>query len=96
MQSAPLSISTVIMSNDKVVLYPNPSRGLFHLIYDSNSDETVSLELYNSLGQKLFSKQLNGQAEMRTQLDLSSYGKGIYFLKAIQGDHVSSTRMIVE
>ena len=96
MQSSPLSVPLVIMGNDKVEVYPNPSKGLFNLIYDSNSDETVSLEIYNSLGQKMFSKQLNGQAEMRTQLDFSSYGKGIYFMKTIQGNHISSTKMIVE
>ncbi|MGZ4035874.1 MAG: T9SS type A sorting domain-containing protein, partial [Bacteroidia bacterium] len=94
--SAPLGIPLLIMSNDKVNVYPNPGKGLFNLIYDSNSDEPVSLEIYNSVGQKLFTKQLNGQAEMRTQVDISSYGKGIYFMKAIQGSHVSSTKMIVE
>jgi hypothetical protein len=58
----------------KLNIFPNPSTGIFYI---QSSSKIQKLEVYNSLGQLLLSKENNLQS-----IDLTGFVKGIYYVKA--------------
>lgn len=82
-----------LSNNDLKQLYnfsftPNPTKN--HLKLNANK-EISKVEIYNTLGQKAFSKNLNA---LNDNLDLSDLKKGIYIMKATIGDKTGSYRII--
>jgi len=69
-----------------VLVYPNPSAGIFNLDLTTLSDKNTHLEVYNSLGALVFSVQppISG----RCQLDLQDQPKGVYFIMIQSGLNV--------
>lgn len=68
-----------VLSNDdflgqtKVIIYPNPSNGVFNIL----SQENNSIEVYDMIGKKILSKKLSiGSSD----LDLSNYANGMYLI----------------
>lgn len=82
--------------SDLISVYPNPNQGNFTIeIFGENRN--VTLEIVNVLGQKVFSKQLkklNGKQTI--QADLSSHGKGVYFINLYYNNEVINRRVIVQ
>lgn len=69
-----------VHAHDNMSIYPNPSTGnLFIQLPLSMMEEIPSLEVYNPLGQKIHEINVTAQT---TQLDASSWAKGIYYMKA--------------
>ncbi len=64
-----------------IFVYPNPNNGIFTVELGNVLNENVAVNVLNSLGSVVFSKDIvtsgNG---MRTTLDLSTLNKGMYFL----------------
>ena len=63
--------------NWNVNLYPNPSNGKFELFINKNGK--YSATIYNMLGEKLISNEINEQH----QFDVSILAKGQYLLEII-------------
>ena len=57
-------------------VYPNPAHNVLNV-----EGNMTSLEVYNTMGQCLLTKQVNGN----TQIDLSGYNNGIYLLRVYNG-----------
>lgn len=57
--------------------YPNPSNGLFKL-FGSLSNSNQQFEVYNLMGQKVYSKTHN---ESAIELDLTDYPNGVYMVR---------------
>lgn len=77
--------SNVVIANmqDNIVIsiFPNPTSGIFYI---ASSIFTVStLEIYNVLGEKLYSAKINSE---KTEIDVSNQPKGIYFCKVLLDD----------
>ena len=67
---------------------PNPTKNYLKL----NANKEISkVVIYNTLGQKAFSKNVN---TLNDNLDLSDLKKGIYIMKATIGDKTGSYRII--
>jgi hypothetical protein len=66
----PTSTNDVIEDSKNISVYPNPTNTELHI----QNSELKELQLYNSLGQLLFTTKNN-------ILDVSTYAKGIYYLK---------------
>ncbi len=80
-----------LTNNQSISVYPNPSAdGVFSLeIYPGNTN--YDLKIYNVLGSEIIkSKILN----RKSKIDMSSYPKGIYFLK-VSSDNNNFVRKIV-
>src|SRR5947209_323676 len=56
----------------KFKIFPNPSNG--EITIETNSEKKLVATVFNSLGQKLFSKNFSSQ----TKINTSSFAKGIY------------------
>jgi len=62
-------------------IYPNPASNILNIHLISNS-ETVNLKVYNILGRIIDEFDVDG---MNTQIDLSNYPKGLYYVGADNG-----------
>jgi len=67
----PLGISELGTANDEFLVYPNPTNNKFQIICKTPNSKK---ELYNSVGQLVFSTYSN-------EIDVSDYSKGLYYLK---------------
>jgi surface protein len=67
-------------NNDEVIsIYPNPTKDKIHVNIGSvNLEPQTNIEIYNTLGQLLLTKDINPHTQ--TELDISHLAKGIYYL----------------
>lgn len=91
---SPLGINKLI-SNNEWKIFPNPSNGSFTLSL-SNINEKCNIEIYNVLGEKVYS-QFNIQ-HPTFKIDLSSQPNGIYLYRVIKDDKslVGEGKVIVQ
>lgn len=75
-------------------LYPNPSTGLATLFIGNASNYTgLRVTLYNSVGVRLYQTSDNVPSEVN--LDLGTYGAGIYFVEVRSNEGVATKRLVV-
>tara|TARA_B100000780_G_scaffold16822_1_gene11033 strand:+ start:526 stop:2457 length:1932 start_codon:yes stop_codon:yes gene_type:complete len=79
------------VENSQFNVYPNPTNGLFTIELDGNSKYVVSVK--NVLGQTVFTTTTNG---MNTNIDLSSFDKGIYTVELKDENAIYTEKVIVE
>ncbi|MBK9726921.1 MAG: T9SS type A sorting domain-containing protein [Saprospiraceae bacterium] len=77
----------------KIQIYPNPANESMKVqFYENNLPKEIRLQLFNSLGQLVYSKkQLSTQ---KLELQKSKFGTGLFILR-IEGDHKVITKQIV-
>lgn len=86
----PVGIQSPSATNE-VNIFPNPSNnGKFVL---SNAEETISVTIFNTLGEMVYYKEMNH--ENRTELDLSSLNKGVYFMNLSKGEQVVRKEIVI-
>ena len=73
-------------SEQTLKVYPNPANS--YLIVEG---ETTSIEVYNTVGQCMMSKQTSGD----TQIDLSGFANGMYFLRVYNNGEVAIRKFSV-
>lgn len=69
-------------------IYPNPSNGIFNLDYSGIETSSYTVEIFNSLGQKIKTEPL------KNQYDFSNLSRGVYIMK-IKADLNSTTKKII-
>lgn len=82
----PLGINDYVF--DKLNIYPNPVQDLVTI---SNNSVIENLEIFNIIGQIIFSKKYNSN---EVQLDFSNYEKGIYLAKIYSESKSITTKII--
>jgi len=80
------SIATNILvgpsENYNVNILPNPNQGEFAMEFTTDQQDDYSIELVNSVGQVLFSQQLEKFSGVYNyKFDLTAESSGVYFLK---------------
>lgn len=72
---------------------PNPSSGLFTIQLSSNAAViSGQAEVFNLLGERVLQLELNGT---QTNVDLSSFDRGIYFVKLKMGEAVLTQKLVL-
>lgn len=68
-----------IKTNNNFSVYPNPGDGKYTIkVYNSNMYDNATFKVFDMLGNNIYSGVLTGN---KTELDISSQPKGIYFIK---------------
>ncbi len=76
------------IGEEGIALFPNPNNGVFQLQFELNEAKTVSLQLYNTIGQVIEQFDAENQSGVFNQsFDLSSKPAGLYYLELeIEGE----------
>lgn len=83
--------SITSFEGSSILCYPNPSKEIIHVsVLGQNLDQ---IELYDSNGQLLFST--NNIASTNSQIDLTNYSNGIYFLRVTMLDGNSTNQRVI-
>lgn len=81
----------VVLNNSQISINPNPTNGLVNI--KSNSNESITFELLNNIGQKINIKPVgNGN---NWTLDMSNYANGSYFLRMSSGNATTVEKIVV-
>jgi PKD repeat protein/photosystem II stability/assembly factor-like uncharacterized protein len=77
-------------------VYPNPTNGTTHLIFDAITQSDIGVEMVDVIGKTVYSKIYNSFiGRQESEIDLSQFDKGIYFL-SIKNDKGVATKKIVK
>lgn len=81
----------------QVKAYPNPSTGKFLLEFAMDEISNLDIEIFNSLGQRLYTEQLESfSGQYRNGIDLEHVPAGVYFLRISNGDRSYNQRLVFE
>jgi hypothetical protein len=78
---------------NSIVVYPNPSKGLFTLSYGNFKPQQI--EIYDVTGKNILSIDNTKLTENQTELNLSHVSNGIYFIK-ISNENGQSVKRIIK
>jgi hypothetical protein len=81
-------------NDEKVILYPNPTKGPITLSLGTSQNQEALIEIYNLLGTKIFSKTY--QNTTSTTIDLTGNTKGIYMVKVIADGNIYNEKISVK
>lgn len=80
-------------NHQSISIFPNPSSGKFTVETDDGRINTI--EVYSSIGNKVFAKS-NVGLQTIFGIDISAYGKGIYFVKINNGKTSFSKKIVLQ
>jgi len=84
------SVRAVVFNNEITwQVFPNPSKGIFNLVYQLNGEEALTIKVFNINGKLV--RQLKSSANgfvQKLTIDLQPdiYAAGLYFIEADNGD----------
>jgi adenosine/AMP kinase len=94
----PVGISNYV-ANASMKVYPNPTSGVLNVELTTNNVQSsdVKIQVFDVYGKLLDIVETQNVASLQTtQIDLSPYSSGVYFIKAVVGDHQLGVRKIVK
>ncbi|MEZ4847460.1 MAG: S8 family serine peptidase [Bacteroidia bacterium] len=62
-------------------IYPNPSPGIFHIIFKHQVSAPVFLQVFDMRGKQIISTQFKENTGEKMELDLRSFSNGIYYFR---------------
>jgi len=87
------NVSDINNFNTDFKIYPNPTQGMITI--ESNiSFESISL--LNRIGNQLLLVENNNNDKGPTELDLSTFAKGIYFIQIEQNNQIMNYRIVLQ
>jgi hypothetical protein len=79
-----------------LLLYPNPNRGIFDLVFDSRIHGKCIIKIFNVLGEEVYSEETNTYEGKRfITIKLPNISDGLYILKLINEDLVLTSKIVV-
>jgi len=89
---SPTLANETFVSGPEVVVYPNPSKGIFNLDLKS---QVKNITVVNTLGALIYEENINDSSIVTTKtIDLSQYTNGVYFIN-VSDDNGSSCYKVV-
>jgi hypothetical protein len=79
-------------------MYPNPAKGSTNIIYDITQEQNVSVDVYNLLGERVYSENLGRSAAGKHTYTVSGQGlrSGIYLIKFTAGNASTTQRLVLQ
>jgi hypothetical protein len=85
---------SLIIENQSVSIYPNPSTGIFNLIFNDPVNSLLSFRVIDNLGRTLIDIKHTDNQKLET-IDLSNYPSGTYLLIISSGFKQSTQKLIL-
>jgi len=65
------------------------------LYISSEEDQNIDLQIFNSIGELMFEKQIDLKTSLnKVDLDLSDFASGVYVISLVEGENVISNKII--
>ena len=80
-------------TSPKLLIYPNPTSGVFTIECENTNHDVCSFRIYDVFGKLLISNNLTNS---NNTIDLSSQPNGIYFFQLIEDGKTTSFQKIVK
>jgi hypothetical protein len=78
-------------------VFPNPTEGILNINLQSDQEQMMAVSLIDNFGKVIFTQNENAFiGELSYRLDLSSYAKGVYYLRLVSGKSVRNERVILK
>ena len=91
------AIDEVSSNQTTMQIIPNPSTGIFSLAIDLNEKSDYSIDIVDIAGRNLLHNRLeNYSGKYLNQFDLSSFGKGVYFIHVRTSLWVRDAKIMIE
>ena len=90
----PTGVEQLLNDNERLLIFPNPSNGIFSINQASSNSENLTIEVYNMLGEKIYSGMIFGESTSR--IDISYLSEGIYFVKTDNGKKTETQKIIIQ
>lgn len=90
-----LQAQTTQGGENRVQLYPNPSTDVVHVTIALPQQETVRLQLYNLLGQIIWSTELGKTQRVETIVPIQQLANGVYLLQVSAGNTIDERKVVV-
>ena len=87
------TISTIEDYSSSINIFPNPTNGNITIISEYG---IKTIELYNTIGNELYLVNNKGNKITETKLDLSTFAKGVYFIKININNQIINQRIILQ
>lgn len=81
--------------SSNIAVMPNPSNGLFSLIFTLPKQENVIVRVLNPLGQQISSDRLENVTNNVINIDMSGRADGIYFIEVTNGNEKVTKKIII-
>lgn len=88
------STGSVVSANNRVHIFPNPSKGLMSVKLDEIDNKQVKIELHGVNGKKISSVELQNQ--LSHTFDLRNYEKGVYFVTTTSKSDVFTNKFLLQ
>lgn len=70
-----------ILEGIEVTIMPNPSNGIFVINIDTFNGERMTMRILDAMGRIVVDEQINGNGNIRRDIDLTDQADGFYFLQ---------------
>jgi len=85
-----------LKDNEKIYVYPNPTKGVVTLIPESEINSEISISVFNNAGKILYFKKVQHfYLGDKLKIDLTNYPNGIYYLK-INNSKIIKVKKVVK
>lgn len=85
-----------VSSNNRMIVYPNPSNGIFQIEITDFTNENGSIELKDITGKTISSTEMKAESNGQLQMDLRSLSKGVYFIQYQSSGKNVTQRIILQ
>ena len=93
-----VGISNESIKNKEFLIYPNPVDNLSNIEFKLQHKSSVSIVIYNSLGQEVFvllNKTILDSGSHKLSVDVSEFEKGIYYCMLTTSDKKITKKLII-
>lgn len=90
----PTGVNQPLEEEGAMEVFPNPSNGIFSISEQTRSKKEQTIEIYNLLGENIYSIMNN--KNLALDIDISHSPKGIYFLKIYEEGKIYIKKIVVQ
>lgn len=87
----------IVDNSHALNVLPNPNSGNFQIVYDAQSGKNLKVEVFNMLGQVVYSDTpTNFKGLYNRTVDISQYSKGLYMVRVTDGNSFAIRKVQVQ
>lgn len=86
---------TDVENGNNVLIFPNPSNGLFNIDIDLIKAQNVNICIVNSLGKIIYQNKYSNIKNKISEVDLTDIAEGVYFISVITEESIFTNKVTI-